>query len=86
VNTLMVHAPVSSPLTVAAPLADIGAAAASPATFGFDAGRDLRGRLDCEFSVAFIGADAAGVVAGATCALGLRPKPRAFVAVERCSE
>jgi hypothetical protein len=67
-------------------LADIGAAAASPATFGLDAGRDLRGRLDFEFSVAFIGVDAVGVVAGATCASGLPPKPRAFAAVERCSE
>jgi hypothetical protein len=67
-------------------LADIGAAAASAATFGFDAGRDLRVRLDFEFSVAFTGVDAVDVVAGAAGAPGLRPKPRAFAAVERCSE
>ena len=67
-------------------LADIGAAVASPATFGFDSRGDLRVRLDFEFSVAFTGVDAVGVVAGATSAPGLRPKPHPFAAVERCSE
>jgi hypothetical protein len=31
-------------------------------------------------------AGAAGVAAGATCAFGLRPKPRALAIVDRCSE
>ena len=66
-------------------VAGVGAAA-SLATFNFDAGRGLRVRLAFGFSGRCAGGDAVGVGGWATFATGLRPSPSSFAKIERRSE
>ena len=66
-------------------LADVTAAAAS--TFDVDAGRDLPVRLAFGIPAASTAAgETIGVCVGTAGVASLRPKPRAFAIVERCSE
>ena len=70
-------------------LAGVGAATDSIKTSNCDAERLHRLRVDCrsDFGSAATGAEIAVIgAAEVSCALDLRPKPRAFANVERCSE